>query len=102
LGLLVLGTLYAAYAGISSVVVITGPAVPSLIVLVLWAIQAVLGVVMAIGGSQMRNLKGYRYALAAAIAAIVPISWLFCLALPVGLWSLIVLRDPKVRDAFRD
>ena len=107
LGLLVLGTVYVAYVAMSLVALLSlitgpGPAVPSLIVLVLWAIQAALGVVMVIGGSKMRNLKGYRYALAAAIAAIVPISCLFCLALPVGLWSLIVLRDARVRDAFRE
>ena len=105
LGLLVLGTVHVAYVAMSLVALLSlitgpGPAVPGLIVLVLWAIRAALGVVMIIGGTKMRNLKGYRYVLAAAIAAIVPISRLFCLALPIGLWSLIILRDARVRDAF--
>ena len=107
-GLLVLGTLNVAYVALAALLpLITGPGPaapgrPGLMVLVLWAVQFALGVVMIVGGSKMRDLRGYWYALAAAIAAIVPSSCFVFLTLPVGLWSLIILRDAGVRSTFRD
>ena len=67
----------------------------------LFAIQLALGVVMLMGGSKMRNLQGYRYALAAAIAAMVPTPCSCLLGFPFGLWACIVLLDARVKAAFR-
>jgi len=66
----------------------------------LFAIYLALGLLMVAGGSKMRNLQGYRYALVAAIAAMVPMPFLF-FGFPFGLWACVVLLDARVKAAFR-
>lgn len=62
-----------------------------------------LGVVMAYGAWQMRQLKQYPMAMAAAIIGLLPFgSCCCCLSLPVGVWALTILSRPEVKDAFGD
>jgi hypothetical protein len=68
---------------------------------VLAALGLGLGAVMAYGAWQMRQLRQYPLALAAAIVALLPMaSCCCCLSLPVGVWALTILTRPEVRDAF--
>ena len=60
------------------------------------------------GGMQMRELRSYPIAIAAAILAIVPCSfWTviccapFLVGLGVGAWALVVLMKPEVKAAFQ-
>lgn len=59
------------------------------------------------GGMQMKALRSWPVAIAAAIAAI--LSWFPCISpccclgifgVPVGIWALIVLMDAEVKAAF--
>jgi len=58
----------------------------------------VLGVLVVAGGLYMRRLQQYRLAVAASILAV--FSPLGVLGLPISIWCLVVLMDPKVREAF--
>lgn len=64
--------------------------------------QAVLGGLMGFGGLKMKNLQGYPFAIAASIIAIIPcFNCCYCLGIPLGIWSLIVLNKADVKPAFR-
>ncbi|OHB70672.1 MAG: hypothetical protein A2V70_06110 [Planctomycetes bacterium RBG_13_63_9] len=68
-----------------------------------WAsvIGCVLGTVVIAGAIRMNHLENYRLALVAAIVATLSCGspW-FLLGLPFGVWTLVVLCDGRVKDAF--
>jgi hypothetical protein len=55
------------------------------------------------GGVQMLSARKYSVALLAAILALMPFSSLCCvLGVPIGIWAIVVLRNPEVRAAFQN
>ena len=64
-------------------------------------IVLVLYLVMAVGGLAMLKRQHWGLALAGAILSLVPCSFVFCVSLPVGVWSLVVLSMRDVRVGFR-
>jgi hypothetical protein len=72
-------------------------------------IRSIWGVVLVFasafvlyGAIQMRNLKSYGTARAAAIVAMIPLLGPCCiLGIPFGIWAFIALGQPGVRNAFR-
>lgn len=57
---------------------------------------------MFFGALKMKNLESYGLAMAAAIIACIPCCGsCCCIGIPVGIWSLVVLRKPEVKAAFR-
>jgi hypothetical protein len=64
-------------------------------------ISIIAAPVIIYGGIQMIKARRYSIALLAAILAVIPLSSICCIpAIPIGIWALIVLRDPKVKAAF--
>jgi hypothetical protein len=63
-------------------------------------IGLVSNVLILIGGVRMKSLSGYPLAMTGAIAAIVPLNSCCCIAMPVGIWALIVLVNADVKAAF--
>jgi hypothetical protein len=74
-------------------------------------VEAVTGVVGAVlllcwggivlsGAILMKGLKAYGYAMATSIIAMLPCGVCCLLGLPFGIWSLVVLSRPEVRNAF--
>ena len=60
-----------------------------------------LNLVILIGAIQMVRFKMWGYSLTASILAMINIGTCCCiLGLPVGIWSLIVLFQPQVKNAF--
>jgi hypothetical protein len=58
-------------------------------------------VLMFVGALKMRRLENYGLAIAASILAMVPCMPPCCIiGLPIGIWSLVILSKPEVRDAF--
>jgi hypothetical protein len=59
--------------------------------------------VIAFGALSMMRLESYGLAVAAAVLSVIPCLSSPCIVLgvPFGLWSLFVLMEPGVRDAFR-
>jgi hypothetical protein len=55
------------------------------------------------GALQMRNLKGWGLAMTAAVLSVVPLCFNSCcclIAMPAGIWALVVLNKPEVKSAF--
>ncbi len=82
-----------------------GPQKPDL------AIQAVAGVgsaifglcywsIVLVGAVKMKNLSSYGFAMTACIMAMLPCSLCCLLGLPFGIWGLVALNNPAVKDAF--
>jgi hypothetical protein len=63
-------------------------------------ISLCLSLAVAMGGWHMANLKSYGLAMTGAALATLPCSVGCILGLPMGIWALVVLLDPKVRSAF--
>ena len=64
-------------------------------------IGAILQLVVIFGAIQMRALKSRSLAMAAAIISCIPCLSACCvLGIPFGIWSLVVLNDPAVKQAF--
>jgi hypothetical protein len=59
-----------------------------------------IGAVMIMGGYKMKRLESYGSVMTACIVSMVPCSICCLLGLPLGIWGLIVLNKPEVREAF--
>jgi hypothetical protein len=58
--------------------------------------------VILLGGIKMKKLENYGLAMAASIVAMIPcISPCCIIGLPIGIWALVVLSKPEVKNAFR-
>ncbi len=58
-------------------------------------------IVTAVGGYMMYSKRNYAMAMTAAILAIIPcFSPCYLLGIPFGIWAVIVLLDPEVKEAF--
>ena len=64
------------------------------------ALSIGLGLAIIAGASKMRRLERYSLAMTAAVLCIAPCSYCCAISLPFGIWSLVVLLDPRTRDAF--
>jgi predicted Zn finger-like uncharacterized protein len=53
-----------------------------------------------VGAVKMKNLSSYGLAMTACIVAMLPCSACCLLGLPFGIWGLVVLNNPDVKDAF--
>jgi hypothetical protein len=61
-----------------------------------------IGAVIFIGAQKMKRLESYNWAMAASIIALIPcISPCCLLGLPFGIWALVVLAKPEVKNAFQ-
>jgi predicted Zn finger-like uncharacterized protein len=72
--------------------------------LVTGSCQAIVGIligaVITAGGTKMKRLENYGLAMTASILAMIPCTGCCLLTLPFGIWSLVVINRPEVRDAF--
>jgi predicted Zn finger-like uncharacterized protein len=67
---------------------------------VLFAIAMCVLVIM--GAQKMKRLESYGFAMTGSILAMIPCTSPCCLlGLPFGIWAVVVLNSPEVRDAFR-
>ena len=65
-------------------------------------ISIIVAPVIIYGGIQMLKARRYSNALLAAILALIPLSSVCCIpGIPIGIWALIVLRNPEVKAAFQ-
>lgn len=68
-------------------------------------LQSIIGIIIAIviwmGASKMRQLRSHGFAITASILAMIPcISPCCIIGLPFGIWALVVLLKPEVKQAF--
>ena len=69
------------------------------------AISAIVGLVIAgvifFGAMKMYRFESYTFALVASALACLPcFNACCCIAIPIGIWSLITLQDQAVKDSF--
>jgi Zn-finger nucleic acid-binding protein len=77
---------------------VAGPA----IYLILFVVYVIKGAVMLYGGLQLLKARRFGWSMAACIAAIVPtLDCCFLVGLPFGIWGLVVLLQPNVKQAFQ-
>jgi hypothetical protein len=73
----------------------------SVVILLGICLMSVQGLIF-LGGLKMSHMQNYRMAVASSILALVPgVSPFLLLGIPFGIWSLVVLNNPEVRNAFR-
>jgi hypothetical protein len=68
---------------------------------VLQGFWAIVGAVVVRGALDMRQMRRHGFALVAAAMALIPVSFQGVLALPLGIWALVVLNRKAVRDEFK-
>lgn len=59
------------------------------------------GAIVLAASVQMRRMRSYEFAMIGSVLAIIPTNPLWLLSAPLGLWSMLALLRPNVRDAFR-
>jgi hypothetical protein len=70
--------------------------------LILGVCVLVVNAVILAGAIEMRALQNYPLARAAAIMAVIPcLTPCYLLGIPFGIWALMTLIKPEVRDAFK-
>jgi predicted Zn finger-like uncharacterized protein len=60
----------------------------------------IFAVVILMGGIRMKQLQSYQLAMTAAILALLPCGNCCIIGLPLGIWALVVLYRPGIKDAF--
>lgn len=65
-------------------------------------VELVVGVTIICGAIQMMRCRSYSLARLVSVLAMLPCSPAWLIGLPIGIWSLIVLNTPHVRDRFDD
>jgi hypothetical protein len=59
------------------------------------------GLIVLYGGIKMRKLENYGLCMTASIVAMIPCLSCCIIGLPIGIWSLVVLSKPEVKNFFR-
>jgi hypothetical protein len=75
-------------------------AVIFLALIVGYGLVVLCGVIVTLGGIQMYRLQRWTLAFTASIVAMLPVCSCCLLGLPAGIWSLVVLNRPEVKEAF--
>jgi hypothetical protein len=65
-----------------------------------YAITLACSALIFLGGSKMKQMQGYGWAIAASILSILPCNSCCCIGLPIGIWALMVLLNADVKLAF--
>jgi predicted Ser/Thr protein kinase len=76
------------------------PAAALLLIVIALPLNLILSLTLIAGGWRMRQLKSYGLAMIATVLAMLPCTMGWFLGLPIGLWSLLTLMQPEVREAF--
>lgn len=63
-------------------------------------VSVVLGGIILVGGIKMQSLRTYGLALTGSILSMLPCHGCCMIGLPIGIWSLVVLLQPDVKQAF--
>lgn len=63
-------------------------------------VTALVAFVILAGALKMKKLENYGLAMTASILAMLPCSLCCLVGLPIGIWSVVVLSKPEVKNAF--
>jgi hypothetical protein len=66
-----------------------------------FGVSFLLGILILFGGIKLRKLESYGFCIAASILAMIPcLSCCFPLGIVIGIWALVVMSKPEVKDFF--
>jgi len=68
----------------------------------LFAVLHSVGFAVYLGAREMLRRGSYRWAVAAAVLAIIPLHWGALLGIPFGIWSLVLLRKARMKAEFQE
>jgi hypothetical protein len=63
-------------------------------------LMALYNAVIVFGAVKMKNLKNFGLAMTTCILALIPLCNCWMLSIPFGIWALIVILRPEVKDSF--
>ena len=87
--------------GVARLILIPGSAYAIIFFPIVSLISIAASPIIIFGGIQMLRARRYSVALVAAILALIPLTSVCCIpGIPIGIWALIVLRNPEVKAAF--
>src|SRR5262245_9569407 len=98
-----MGLLYVVQAIIGQTLVGPGgPADPhqQIIYWIVALVGLIWGAVVTLGGVKMMQLQSRGSVMVAAIFAMLPCNFCCLAGLPIGIWALVVLNNPEVKEAF--
>jgi hypothetical protein len=101
LGLMIIGVV----GGVGSILIIlrglhaAGPAFLPVVILLL---TTATGLFLVKGGWHMLNQRSYTAAILGVVAALLPVSPLWLISMPLGIWALILLQRDEVKGQFED
>jgi hypothetical protein len=76
----------------------SGRMVGSVVPLIVWPLR---NLAIALGAISMIRLKSYRSSYTAAILSVIPVcSPCFVLGIPFGIWAIVVLNRPGIKQLF--
>jgi hypothetical protein len=61
----------------------------------------ILNILIVVGASKMKRLENRGWAMTSSIIALLPCTGCCVLTLPFGIWALVALNKPEVKDYFR-
>jgi uncharacterized membrane protein len=64
-------------------------------------LSMILPIIMLIGAVKMKNLQNHGFSVATCVLAMLPLHCCCIIGLPFGIWGLVTLNKPEVKDAFR-
>jgi len=64
-------------------------------------VSLIWGVVVLLGGIKLKALQSRASAMTGAIVALLPCNPVCVAGLFIGIWALIVMNKPEVKDSFR-
>lgn len=64
-------------------------------------ISLIWGIVVTLGGFKMKSLQSRGSVMTGVIFAMLPCNPCCVLGLPLGIWALVALNKPEVKDAFQ-
>jgi len=69
--------------------------------IIIRVIGILVGIFIIYGGLKMRKLESHGLCVAASIIAMIPcLSPCCCIGLPIGIWALVILNKPEVKQYF--
>jgi hypothetical protein len=78
-----------------------GLAVGKGFVIILILGSLISGILLLVAGLKMKKLQSFGLGMTACVLAMLPVHCCCLLGLPFGIWGLVALNKPEVKDAFR-
>ena len=77
-----------------------GLRIGKVIVYIIVPLALIWSITLLVGGLKMKKLEGFGLAVTSCILAMLPMNCCCLMGLPLGIWGLVVLNRPDVKNSF--